>query len=183
MCVFAFLVPRCDVCYNSRLKDVQLVFTSIGLFESSCLIYVICVSLRILSCVSNVTIFSGLIILDFPFGFSNVYLYIMILTYIWRYMFSGFTVYSIVLVMVLIWLTIFSSTDSKKEKQSLFRCQICPTFVGRSGNQMFIFASSYSIALYKGMILQIERDVLVVILKNLVYSFVLTCIKVNLFAF
>ena len=64
-------------------NDIQFVFTSSCLYEGSCLLYVICVCLRIvvsntycvvflfwlsLSCVPCVANFSGLFIFDCPFG-------------------------------------------------------------------------------------------------------------------
>ena len=68
-------------------SDVRFVFTSSYLWQGSCLIYVICVCLPIVvyntyyfvffgivclplvSCVPNIAIFSGLSILNCPFGF------------------------------------------------------------------------------------------------------------------
>ena len=78
--VFTFLVPCCAVCYNFRLKRC---WVRLYLQLFACLIYVICVCLRIVvsntycsvflfclspSCVQFVVSFSGLSIFDYPFG-------------------------------------------------------------------------------------------------------------------
>jgi hypothetical protein len=74
LCVFTFLVPCCDVHYDFRWNNVRFVFIPGCFYEFLCLMYVLCVCLRIVvsntycvvcffrlvSCVRNVTSFSGL---------------------------------------------------------------------------------------------------------------------------
>ena len=89
LCVFTFLVPCCDAGYDFRIKTMfgfslppvvcrrsHVLFT---LFVYSGVQHILCcvfcfVCLRLELCISNVASFSGLSILDYPFGFSNVYL-------------------------------------------------------------------------------------------------------------
>ena len=82
LCVFTFWVPCCDVRF--RIKNyVRFVFTSSCLYDGSCLIYVLCVCLRIVvsntyclvflfwfssSCVPYVVSFSGLSFFDCHLG-------------------------------------------------------------------------------------------------------------------
>ena len=93
LCVFTFRVPCCNVRYDFRIKTVfGSSLPPVFFVGGSCLIYVICVCLRIvvsntycvvfllsLCCVSYVASFTGLCILIARSVFSNVYLQLYLL--------------------------------------------------------------------------------------------------------
>ena len=91
LCIFGYLVPCCDVRYDFRIKTEQkrcsvrlvicrkdhvlfmCVFTHSGVQHILRCVFC-CVFLRLVFCILYVVSFSGLLILDCPSVFSNIYL-------------------------------------------------------------------------------------------------------------